>query len=140
MKKSDIKILAEIGCDRIRMPKVYKAKWLKALRSRNYIQGYGSLYNEGRMDFCCLGVLQHCLTGGVEYDPWGRPENYITHEWAKDWNISQKQNKNHAEYQLYYDLTFVYTNFVRTASELNDLIGLSFNEIADIIEDQIIGI
>jgi hypothetical protein len=49
----------------IRMPKPILRKWLKALRSGKYKQGRNQLMNE-RGGFCCLGVLQHCLTGAVE--------------------------------------------------------------------------
>lgn len=38
-----------------------KAKWVKALRSGEYVQGTGSLYNHGR--YCCLGVLA-CVYNG----------------------------------------------------------------------------
>lgn len=34
-----------------------KAKWVAALRSGDYKQGGGSLYNTKENTFCCLGVL-----------------------------------------------------------------------------------
>lgn len=39
-------------------------KWLAALRSGAYEKGTDSLEEDGA--YCCLGVLQHCLTGQVE--------------------------------------------------------------------------
>lgn len=50
------------------MDKTIKAKWLKALRSGEYLQGMGYLYSldvetrEAR--YCCLGVL--CSTLGLD--------------------------------------------------------------------------
>ena len=43
------------------MDKKLKAKWVKALRSGDYKQCHGFLYEGG--GYCCLGVLQHVITG-----------------------------------------------------------------------------
>lgn len=49
----------------IRMPKAKLAKWLKALRTGGYRQTTkGTLYDPKTGAFCCLGVLQHCLSSG----------------------------------------------------------------------------
>ena len=48
----------------MKLPKKIKAKWLKALRSGTYIQGKYTMYNPATAGFCCLGVLQHCTSGG----------------------------------------------------------------------------
>ncbi len=43
-----------------------KEKWVKALRSRQFKQGAGSLKREtvqGKLEYCCLGVL-HEVDGG----------------------------------------------------------------------------
>ncbi len=37
-----------------KLPKVFKRKWLKALRSGEYDQGKGKLFCDGK--YCCLGV------------------------------------------------------------------------------------
>lgn len=37
----------------------YKELWLKALRSGDYSQGEGKLYNVDEDTYCCLGVLCH---------------------------------------------------------------------------------
>jgi len=39
-----------------KLPKVFKRKWVKALRSGKYDQGRGKLYRAGENDYCCLGV------------------------------------------------------------------------------------
>lgn len=45
----------------IKMPKESLNKWLTALRSGKYEQCAGYLEYDGA--YCCLGVLQHALTG-----------------------------------------------------------------------------
>lgn len=42
------------------MDKELKTKWVKALRSGDFAQGDGVLYNDNRGTFCCLGVLHVC--------------------------------------------------------------------------------
>lgn len=49
----------------IRMKREDAKKWLAALRSGEYKQGKQTLRTSDNK-FCCLGVLQHCLTGSVE--------------------------------------------------------------------------
>jgi DNA-directed RNA polymerase subunit N (RpoN/RPB10) len=39
------------------MDKELKAKWVAALRSGEYQQGYATLYDSGIDRYCCLGVL-----------------------------------------------------------------------------------
>lgn len=48
----------------MKLPKKIKRKWLKALRSGEYKQARSTLYNPDTAGFCCLGVLQHCTSGG----------------------------------------------------------------------------
>ena len=49
------------------MNKAIKKKWVKALKSGRYIQGANELHRKdhitGDEDYCCLGVLRHCVTG-----------------------------------------------------------------------------
>jgi hypothetical protein len=50
-----------------KLDKKIKNKWIKALRSGKYKQTrVGTLYNKDSDAYCCLGVLQKCLTGKVE--------------------------------------------------------------------------
>ena len=48
-----------------KLPKAFKAKWLKALRSGTFKQGQGRLHEkiEGEDTYCCLGVA--CVISGV---------------------------------------------------------------------------
>lgn len=39
-----------------KLPKAFKNKWIKALRSGKYKQGNGSLYNKKDDSYCCLGL------------------------------------------------------------------------------------
>lgn len=50
--------------NKIKMPAKLLKKWLKALRSGEYKQTTGTLYNPKTCGFCCLGVLQHVASGG----------------------------------------------------------------------------
>ena len=52
----------------VRLPKRFKDKWVKALRSKNYKQGKNYLYiqdKSGNFKYCCMGVL--CEISGKEY-------------------------------------------------------------------------
>lgn len=52
----------------VRLPKKFKDKWIKALRSGNYKQGNGFLLeldgDDDNKEFCCLGVA--CIVSGIE--------------------------------------------------------------------------
>lgn len=48
----------------ILMPKARGRKWLKALRSGEYIQADGTLHDPDIGGFCCLGVEQYCNNDG----------------------------------------------------------------------------
>lgn len=52
-----------------KLPKVFKKKWLKALRSGEYKQGKGLLYSSKDDSYCCLGVA--CKVQGISPDQWG---------------------------------------------------------------------
>ena len=45
------------------MNKLWKTKWIKALRSGKYNQAQGKLYEEKDDSYCCLGVL--CEVGKI---------------------------------------------------------------------------
>lgn len=128
-----------------------KQQWLDALRSGEYMQGHSSLgssdsrYPEQQLKFCCLGVLE---------DIWA-----VAH--GKTWQIYQPEhekkpfiyyaNKDNEAECLGYCSPEVTTwaGLPRTnplmeyhgeetsLSHLNDIHKLSFNEIADLIEEQL---
>lgn len=41
-----------------KLPKRFKEKWVKALRSGKYKQGNYKLYNKAQDNFCCIGVAE----------------------------------------------------------------------------------
>ena len=47
-----------------KLPKVFKAKWLRALRSGKFEKGCGCLYRSIDKSFCCLGIA--CVVGGFK--------------------------------------------------------------------------
>lgn len=68
----------------MKLPKKVKAKWLKALRSGEYRQAQHTLYKPETAGFCCLGVLQHCMSGGkVEVYEDGSYFSTPSYEWYK---------------------------------------------------------
>lgn len=97
-----------------------KAKWIEALRSGKYKQGRGALRNGDT--FCCLGVL--CDISGVakwdvtRYDG----ELYMPPKSVREWAGLDG-------YPVYLD-----GPTGDDVSHLNDQMGLSFEEIADLIE------
>lgn len=112
----------------IRMPQWMKDKWVAALRSGEYEQGYSTLKDtSGR--YCCLGVLQHVLDGDVEHTltkglsfPLGLPSE----RWVVDNNIELRSDwvPQESSYSLY---------------SLNDRGEHTFDDIADIIEKGVEG-
>ena len=49
-----------------KLPKIFKAKWIKALRSGEYKKGTGQLYDKNDNTYCCLGIACH-VVGCDEY-------------------------------------------------------------------------
>lgn len=121
------------------MPKESLDKWLAALRSGQYEQGHGALERFGK--YCCLGVLQHCLTGKTE-TPIGLP----TETWLANNEIAFTcQDGIHAQRSpaLLVDAEtneqFAECGAVEpawiNADAINDEGKLSFKQIADLIEE-----
>ena len=105
----------------IRMPKRKLAKWLKALRSGEYKQGEGALRNRNR--FCCLGVMEHCLTGAIKRSHKGTQPL----RWLAEQRITFLSSHGHLD-----DVPYLPT-LNTGATDANDD-GTSFAEIADAIE------
>lgn len=121
------------------MNPVVKQKWLAELRSGNYKQGRKLL--KQKTEFCCLGVL--CDIHAKEY--------------AGVW-IKLEENEPGKEVYSYDKQSCVLPNCViewagighsiascpimfngtsQTLAYINDTIKLDFNQIADIIEEQL---
>lgn len=71
----------------VRMPKESWEKWEAALLSGKYKQTKGTLYDKVTGGYCCLGVLQHCLTGLVETDYEDYPLPMPSFEWLEERGI-----------------------------------------------------
>jgi len=83
-----------------------KAKWVKALRSGEYKQGFSSFEKEGR--FCCLGVLckimneptQEPATGlnnwDVVHEHLGRDYGVVDELWHRNDGVYSFGGKRHS--------------------------------------------
>ena len=118
---------------KIMNPKV-KAKWLEALRSGYYEQTKNRLRTE--TGFCCLGVL--CDLYAEEHKDVHWKTSYVEGEYTflgREGTLPQKVVdwaglKGPTP-------TVSYDNEPRELAELNDSVELSFDEIADVIEEQL---
>jgi hypothetical protein len=119
-----------------RMPQALKEQWLNALRSGNYIQGTAWLFNPKDTSYCCLGVLEHAIDGEVEMISESCSFALPSQVWAEKHGI--EFNGKSQEDFLVWPLLY-YQRKLTSAFTLNDEFGLTFNEIADLIEDQIEG-
>jgi hypothetical protein len=122
----------------IRMPRDSAAKWLEALRSGMYNQT-DSVLADGD-GFCCLGVLEHCLTGEVERDGDGSIAGMPTSGWLEEHGIEFRGKNGIPETGPYLASVDQY------AAEINDLKHdrgdsiehvYDFNAIAELIEEEI---
>ena len=98
------------------MDPAVKAKWVAALRSGAYAQGYGKLRTKDR--YCSLGVL--CKVLGLKIDRAGK------YAMAPDGNFRPA-----IEVFPAHGLSM---DAVEDLWEMNDLKGMTFVEIADAIE------
>lgn len=106
-----------------KLPKRFKTKWLKALRSGEYKQGHYFLvstptYEEKEKKYCCLGVACNML--GAFKKNSTRRYNYIPARMMKSYKVPK---------QLIGDNPL--TNKLAT---MNDSNGYSFKRIANWIE------
>ena len=107
------------------MPKDLKDKWLAALRSGEYKQCKSTL-SDG-VGYCCLGVLQMVADGQVEKETDAMAEMVPTNLWYVNHKV-----KN------YYSRGFCLGDDSALA-EMNDS-GMSFKDIADVIEREVEGV
>jgi hypothetical protein len=112
-------------------------KWVRALRSGKYKQGRGAL-NKNNKNFCCLGVVCEVAI-----------KNKVKLKKTKNWSESKKS------FTVHYDneggvLPIKVARWLgidelnpllkhQPASELNDQTKASFKQIADLVEEYMIG-
>lgn len=100
----------------VRLPKRFKAKWVKALRSGEYKQGKNGLYNSDG-SYCCLGVA--CKIVGNSNEELGLI-GYIEPELIKDYKKVPSILEREEE-------------LASKLAKMNDT-GKSFNQIAAYID------
>lgn len=112
-----------LGKSRKKLKPDVKEKWLKALRSRGYRQTNGVLrrkfLNEDRPRYCCLGVL--CNVMGYEWEPMSLSRYKVDNLYGALSETILKDVNMHDSHQW-------------ALINLNDLVGFTFREIADVIE------
>lgn len=138
----------------IKMPQAYLTKWLNALRSGEYKQCSGTLYNEKQDAYCCLGVLQKVVSDKIEkedgfagwdkalncpiYNPSVGYAGLPTREWLDANNITFKDStgcNNNEPYLVPLDRSAALANDGEEHPETGARIHQhSFKEIADAIE------
>jgi hypothetical protein len=125
----------------IRMPKDLLKKWLDALRGGEYKQSTHVLertLEDGSKAYCCLGVLQHCITGEVEKTESGNSQVLPTKEWLNRHNIEFLKTACRYSYgfasPLLPPLGDCGTEAI-DATEANDGGRFNFKDIADAIEE-----
>lgn len=104
-----------------------KAQWLTALRSGEYVQGTGGLRSTGD-EFCCLGVLCD-LAAKVGVAEWEQDSYRLLYDMDGTSAILPESVQKWAGVSSHGDYGDGYL-----ASD-NDSRGLSFSQIADIIEE-----
>lgn len=107
--------------------------WLEALRSGTYRQGVGALLThtpEGEEQYCCLGVLCDLYDLEVaDQTRWGGENNYHT-------KITRNYEDEEGSLPNSVCEWAGITNPVHdTLADLNDTEGLSFEQIANVIEN-----
>lgn len=122
----------------IKMPGNIADKWLAALRSGEYTQAQEVLFNPHTNGFCCLGVLQNCISGQIIPDPSGElPDR----NWLEEHNINFRKRtfygfQEHSLSPTIFDSpedSVVYFNI----TAYNDVLNTPFVKIADLIESNL---
>lgn len=116
-----------------------KEKWVAALRGGEYTQTTGRLRD--RDSYCCLGVLCDLAVLDGAIDP-----PVLTEETCAccfpAWQYDESAGELPMRVQQWAGLTegnptVLYRGDTETLSTLNDLRGQNFEQIADVIEDQL---
>ena len=110
--------------------KVIKARWIAALRSGKYAQGYERLGQDDK--FCCLGVLcELAYEEGVV----GKRINYDGSYIYDDHDVTLPPSvRGWARMPMHEPIVVSYKNVNANVIQLNDEFMLSFDVIADVIE------
>ena len=120
---------------RYKLPREFTKEWLTALRSGEYKQTSGSLYNIQDQGYCCIGVAAR-----IKY-----PLHYLKNKNNKYAGVLQG-NKKSIHSDTKYKLSKIpqelqgsvdESQLVQQLVDLNDDEGYSFEEIAEWIENNV---
>ena len=120
---------------RYKLPREFTKEWLTALRSGEYKQTTGSLYNIQDQGYCCIGVAAR-----IKY-----PLHYLKNKndrYAGTLQGNKKSIKSDTKYKLSkipqeLKRSVNANNFVSQLVNLNDDEEYSFEEIAEWIEENV---
>lgn len=107
--------------DNVKLPQDIKDKWITALRSGEYKQATGILYDRTKDSYCCLGVLGKIC---------GYTENILQNYRALERHAFENTPnvcRGHASDN----------NVVSRLTRMNDIEQLNFIEISDYIEQNL---
>lgn len=115
-----------------------KEQWVKALRSGEFKQGKGALAKIDGPDirYCCLGVLSEvAFRNGIGDRVLFTGNDFITYDGGKSYPSLNVQSWASIDM----DPLVTIPNDDRRAclSDCNDALDMTFDEIADLIEDQL---
>lgn len=127
------------------MNKEIKERWVKALRSGEYKQGYNQLYNSIENSYCCLGVLcslykeDHPKALGFIVGD-NRLEDGFTPLLEEDF----KTDMLPLSVQVWAELDSINPRIITDISNVNNISladlndeGINFDEIANVIEEKL---
>lgn len=113
----------------------YEEKWVAALRSGKYLQGQGALRQlvNGELRYCCLGVL--CDVAGARWVVYTSSENGKSKIYEAHYrgSCSTSLIPKAMLSEVGFSSTIPRLRNGKAFSSLNDHYGLSFSEIADLI-------
>lgn len=107
-----------------------KTKWLEALRSGEYNQSKHQLRSKD--GYCCLGVLCDVYRKETGLLEWVEKDNYFSIMGTTNFTTLNEDVMNWAELPINSPMVS-YNSIKRLLTAMNDN-GISFNEIADVIE------
>lgn len=116
-----------------KLEKSFKRRFLTALRSGKYKQTKEVLFNQSSGGFCCLGVM--CSLKGIkksELEGVGFPQDVRSFDDA--FNIDPTTHDFFHGMNNEDAWKVPYRGRMRSLNELNDLEGLTFKQIANIID------
>lgn len=123
----------------MKMPKKMRDKWVKALRSGEYGQCKETL-TDGKGSFCCLGVLQHVVSGG-SCEVYGPEDKYTAGQYrglpSSEWYASVGMEGS-SESDVEETLTMMNDGGVKWNGKKHvEKRSKSFSKIADFIEKNV---